>query len=267
MQRPGALCLMSGMVGSQQGWQPSAYCACPAGFDDIAAKLSWVEPGRIAMVPGLCCEHPGLPNCTEGAELATIPDVMRGEETQILGALEHLQMHDGLLVLPGTHSKWVRVQGGKIQSFSTFMTGEIYALLRQHSVLARTLPADAGEIEIDWTAFDQGVAIAETAQSLLQSAFSVRTLSLFERLPAASRPSYLSGLVIGEEIRAQRLLVNSSVVLVGAEGLTQRYQRALQTRLARAAAVRCVGAEATWLGSWTLSQKLRSASENNHDTP
>lgn len=249
MQRPGALCLMSGMVGSQQGWQQTAYGACPAGFDDIAAKLNWVEPGRIAIVPGLCCNHTGLAG--SGA-LATIPDVMRGEETQILGALQYLAMQDGLLVLPGTHSKWAHVQGGKIQHFSTFMTGEFYALLRQHSILSRTLPTV--DDDIDWAAFDQGVAVAERSTSLLQSAFSVRALSLFDRMAAASRPSYLSGLLIGEELRAQVLSLDSQVVLVGADDLTQRYERALSTR---GVAVQRVGSEVTWLGLWALAQKLQ----------
>ena len=131
---PGALFLLGGMVGSRQGWLEAPYCPCPAGFADIAARLAWVEPGRIAIVPGL--------NCAQGG----VPDVMRGEETQVFGALDLLGMTDGLFVLPGTHSKWVRVEGQRIESFSTFMTGEFYALLRQHSILARTLPADDGAL-------------------------------------------------------------------------------------------------------------------------
>ena len=237
MQRPDALCLMSGMVGSQQGWLQAAYCACPAGFEDIASSLAWVERGRIAIVPGLCCEH------------ARMPDVMRGEETQVFGALQLLGLQDGLLVLPGTHSKWVKVQAGKIQYFSTFMTGEFYALLRQHSILARTLPEV--DRDIDWTAFDQGVASAQRSSSLLQTAFSVRTLSLFERMAGASLPSYLSGLVIGEELRAQALSTGAHVILIGADTLTQRYERALSQR---GVSVQRVGAEASWRGLWALAQ-------------
>jgi 2-keto-3-deoxy-galactonokinase len=139
------------LAGIQQGWQQAAYCACPAGFDEVAAKLSWIEPGRIAIVPGLYCDHAGL---AESPDLSTIPDVMRGEETQILGALQGLGMQDGLLVLPGTHSKWAHVRGGKIHHFSTFMTGEFYTLLRQHSILSRTLLTV--ENTADWPAFDQG---------------------------------------------------------------------------------------------------------------
>ena len=112
------LCLIAGMAGSQQGWMQAPYCPCPAGFDEIASQLTWIQPGRIAIVPGLRCENNGM------------PDVMRGEVIQVFGALQLLAIHDALLVLPGTHSKWVNVQAGIIRNFSTFMTGEFYALLR-----------------------------------------------------------------------------------------------------------------------------------------
>ena len=186
---PGALFLLGGMVGSRQGWMEAPYCPCPAGFADIAAKLAWVEPGRIAIVPGLNCEQGG------------VPDVMRGEETQVFGALDLLGLTDGVFVLPGTHSKWARVANRRIESFSTFMTGEFYALLRQHSILSRTMPADDGAL--DEQAFERGVRHAVQAGNLLHAAFSARTLSLFDALPADALPSYLSGLVIGEELRSQ----------------------------------------------------------------
>ncbi|MCM2341530.1 2-dehydro-3-deoxygalactonokinase [Rhodoferax sp.] len=240
MQRPDAFCLMSGMVGSKQGWLEAPYCTCPAGFTEVAAKLAWVEPARVAIVSGLCCDNDG------------IPDVMRGEETQIFGALQLLGLQEALLVLPGTHSKWVRVQAGQIQSFSTFMTGEFFALLRQHSILSRTLPASDGDF--DREAFDQGVTLALRSSSLLHSAFSTRTLSLFDRLPAASLPSYLSGLVIGEEVRAQTLPVHAEVVIIGSESLTQRYQRALALRDVSACRV---GSQATWAGLWAIAQTFR----------
>lgn len=240
MRATGSFCLISGMAGSQQGWREAPYCACPAGFDEIAAQLTWIEPGRIALVPGLRCEHDGM------------HDVMRGEETQVLGALQLLGRQDGLLVLPGTHSKWVTVQAGRITQFATFMTGEFYALLRQHSLLARTLPEKDGDI--DWPAFDQGVALALRSQSsLLQTAFSVRTSALFGRMASAALPSYLSGLVIGEELRAQPLADGARVMLIGADALTQRYERALTQR---GVSVQRVGASATWLGLWALAQNL-----------
>ena len=236
------LCLIAGMAGSQQGWMQAPYCPCPAGFDEIASQLTWIQPGRIAIVPGLRCENNGM------------PDVMRGEEIQVFGALQLLAIQDALLVLPGTHSKWVNVQAGTIRSFSTFMTGEFYALLRQHSILARTLPENDGAIDQD--AFDRGVALALGGGSLLQTVFSVRTLSLFEAMPGAALPSYLSGLVIGEELRAQKLAADAHVILIGSDALTHRYERALAQR---AVTVQRVGAEATWRGLWALAQTLHPA--------
>ena len=196
-------------------------------------------PLRIAIVPGLFCEHDG------------VPDVMRGEEVQVFGALQLLGLSDATVVLPGTHSKWVQARAGRIEEFRSFMTGEFYALLRQHSILSRTLPSQDGEL--DEAAFSQGVAHALRSASVLQTAFSVRTLSLFERMPAPAAPSYLSGLVIGEELRAQPLDEGGEVVVMGSEALTLRYKLALAQRSIR---VRAAGSQATWQGLWALSQTM-----------
>ena len=98
------LCLMAGMVGSRQGWQEAPYCPCPAGASELAAGLHWLVPGRLAIVPGLY-QAPA----TGASPWASPPDVMRGEETQIAGALRLLPGYDGVLCLPGTHSKWVHI--------------------------------------------------------------------------------------------------------------------------------------------------------------
>jgi 2-dehydro-3-deoxygalactonokinase len=246
---PDLLCLMAGMVGSRQGWLEAPYCACPAGFADIAAQLAWVQPGRIALVPGLSCLRPGLGG---DAALATLPDVMRGEETQVFGALQALKLTDARLVLPGTHSKWVQVQGARITAFATFMTGELFALLRQHSILARTLPAD--DAPFDEAAFVGGVQLALRGPSLLQTAFSTRTLALFERLSAPALASYLSGLVIGEELRAQLLAPQERVVLIGSAALTQRYAVALAQC---GVSVDSPGAQVTWAGLHAIAQTLK----------
>ncbi|MEP6875621.1 MAG: 2-dehydro-3-deoxygalactonokinase [Burkholderiales bacterium] len=239
MKSAGTRCLISGMAGSQQGWQEAPYCACPANLDDVAAHLAWIERGRVAIVPGLSCEHSG------------VPDVMRGEETQVFGALRLLGIESGTFVMPGTHSKWIRVAAGRIEDFSTLMTGEFYALLRQHSILARTLPAD--DAELVEAAFDAGLAHARSSPGLLQSAFSVRTLSLFDRLPMNERPSYLSGLVIGEELRTRALRGGEEVIVIGADALTRRYARALAQRDVR---VRSVGSEATWNGLLAVASRI-----------
>jgi 2-dehydro-3-deoxygalactonokinase len=243
MKTPGVLCLMSGMVGSKLGWLEAPYCDCPAGFEEVAAKLAWLKPVSIAVVPGLCCENEG------------IPDVMRGEETQIFGALQLLGLQDARVVLPGTHSKWAQVKNGRIRAFATFMTGEFFALLRHHSILSRTLPANEGDF--DGEAFDQGVALALRGNSLLQTAFSTRTLSLFDRLPPTAMHSYLSGLVIGEELRAQTLKSDIDVVIIGSPALTQRYQRALAQRQVPA---RQIGSQAAWAGLWAIAQTVIAGS-------
>lgn len=236
---PGVLCLISGMAGSQQGWLETPYCPCPAGFADIAGRLAWVEPGRIAIVPGL------------SIETNSVPDVIRGEETQVFGALQLLGLSDARLVLPGTHSKWVTVLDGRITNFSTWMTGEFYALLRQHSILARTLPVV--EPELDESAFDQGLSRAFSGDSLMHTAFSARTLALFKRMTPDALPSYLSGLVIGEEMKSQTLRRGDAVVVMGAEALTTRYELAF-ARLG--VSVQRVGTQATWRGLRAIADTL-----------
>ena len=248
---PGLPCLMAGMVGSRQGWAEAPYCACPAGPLDLVAQLLWLQPGRLAIVPGLSTDAGGL------------PDVMRGEETQVFGALALLGLSDATLVLPGTHSKWVTVQGGRITSFATHMTGECFALFRQHSILARTLPATdpSGAVAAvadawDAEAFDRGVLQAQTPGGLLHHLFCVRSLSLFDRLDAVSGASLLSGLVIGEELRAQALPVQvraSGVVVIASAALSLRYQRALGLL---GVPVQTVGADATWRGLAALAGPL-----------
>ena len=236
--RSAPLALISGMAGSRQGWREAPYCGCPAGFAEVAAQLAWITPGRIAIVPGLSCEDGGT------------PDVMRGEEVQVFGALQRTGGTGGLFVLPGTHSKWVEVREGRILRFRTCMTGEFFALLSQHSILARTLRADA---PFDGPAFDDGVAHALASHSLLHTAFSARTLALFERRTPQALASYLSGLVIGEELRAQAPAPGSETVLIGSAALTERYARALAQRQVRC---RTLGSEATWAGLHALAAHL-----------
>ncbi|MGJ7581301.1 2-dehydro-3-deoxygalactonokinase [Variovorax sp. RHLX14] len=233
MQPAGVRCLISGMAGSKQGWTEAPYCACPAGLEHIAKKIVPVAP-RISMVPGLSADDDG------------VPDVMRGEEVQIFGAVALTGIRDGLFVLPGTHNKWVRVVDGRVVGFRTFMTGEFYALLGTQSILARTIDTAA---PLDEAAFLQGIARSRNGHGLLHNAFGARTLSLFDRMKAGPLASYLSGLLIGEELKAQVLDPDRSVVLIGAAQLTQRYALALQ---AEGIESRTLGAEATWAGLHAL---------------
>lgn len=239
MAVPERRCLVSGMAGSRQGWIEAPYCPCPADAADLARHVIPVVAKRIAMVPGLSDSHDG------------VPDVMRGEEVQIFGAMQLTGLVDGVFVLPGTHNKWVRVQGGRVLGFSTFMTGEFYALLAQHSILSRTIDPAA---PLNADAFAHGVSRSKQGGGLLHNAFGARTLGLFERMSAAQLASYLSGLLIGEELRSQTLDANADVVLIGAPGLTARYALALEgLRIAP----RVLGAEATWAGAHALHTALQ----------
>lgn len=199
----------AGMIGSRQGWREVSYLPCPAGLDEIASGVAEAAPG-VFIVPGLECV---------GADGA--PDVMRGEETQALGA----GIDDGIVVLPGTHSKWVRLERGRIVSFATFMTGEVFALLSQHSILARLMESEVH----DEAAFERGLARGRAdGSALLHDLFSVRTLGLFGVIPPSGLRSYLSGMVIGNEIAAaMRHGGEAPRAIVGAPVLAARYQSAL----------------------------------------
>ncbi|HEY2559628.1 MAG TPA: 2-dehydro-3-deoxygalactonokinase [Caldimonas sp.] len=241
MEVPGTRCLMAGMVGSRQGWVEADYVSCPCGIADFVAHLRPVGAASrkerdIAIVPGASCLRDG------------VPDVLRGEEVKVLGVLELLGADSAVVVSPGTHCKWMTVEHGRLARFSTAMTGEVYALLRRHSILARGMPPEDEDV-LDGRAFDDGVRRALGGCGLLQSAFGVRTRSLFGELPATSLASYLSGLVIGEELRCRPLAGVDAVALVGAPALTERYARALALGGVDG---RCFDEGAVWRGLWAI---------------
>ncbi|TAM78212.1 2-dehydro-3-deoxygalactonokinase [bacterium] len=202
---------MSGMIGSRHGWVEVPYVPCPAGRTEIAAgahRLTSYEPSPIVICPGL--SH---------RDTAGVPDVMRGEEMQILGAVD--ECGDGMYCLPGTHTKFVVVEGARIVSFRTFMTGEVFGLLRQHSILARLM--DALD-DTDDASFEDGVHRARAGGSLLHDLFGVRTRALFGELPTASAASYLSGILVGHEIREAS--PRGRVTLIASASLSPLYARA-----------------------------------------
>jgi len=220
-REPGPI-VMSGMIGSRQGWIEVPYVACPAAPEALASgckAVAWGDGRRAWIVPGMSCR-----------DAHDVPDVMRGEETQILGALDELPA-EATVCLPGTHSKLVRIRHGRIETFTTHMTGEVFAVLWRNSILGRL---GSTETVDDDAAFDAGVDRSAQAQGLLHHLFGVRARGLFAELPPESLASYLSGILIGHEIRASAPA--GPVAIIGTAELSRLYQRAfgrlgIETRL------------------------------------
>jgi len=239
-QGNGAL-IASGMIGSRQGWREAPYLNCPAGLADAASQLTRVQvkPGvDLHIVPGLTCigadgEH----------------DVMRGEETQLWGAA---LPPGSCCVLPGTHSKWAWIgNGGTVERFATYMTGELYGLLTQHGILGRL-----------------GLDHHANATHVI---FSARTAGLMGRISAEGLPDYLSGILLGVEIGSARSAARTlggsaadgltqTVFLLGDDYLCSRYATAL--RLAGLASTR-VDDGATTRGQWLVAQQAGFVSQTS----
>jgi 2-dehydro-3-deoxygalactonokinase len=206
--------LMAGMVGSNRGWVEASYVPCPAGLPELARNLKWVEPERVAIVPGVSFSS---------GERA---DVMRGEEVQLLGAFaEGWIAPDGALCHPGTHNKWVKMADGRIGEFRTVMTGEIFNLLKSHSILADLLrhPADAGP------AFEAGVRHGLERSDLTAELFSVRARALLGKSKPEESGSYVSGLLIGTDLKEGLALAGEGeIVAMGRPDLTRLFCAALE---------------------------------------
>lgn len=206
--------LLSGMIGSRQGWKEAPYLPCPAGAPEIAAGLLDIEFdwGQVKLVPGLSAN-----------DEADVAEVMRGEETQVLGVLTAMG-NSGLACLPGTHSKWVRVEDGRIVGFTTHMTGEVFGALRGHTILGRMMregPADGAP-------FDAGVQRARDLGGLLHHIFGARAQVLAGRLAETDAAAYLSGILIGHEVRSALDGRRGDVVhVIGSPELTMLYDRAI----------------------------------------
>jgi 2-dehydro-3-deoxygalactonokinase len=204
--------LMAGMIGSTRGWVEAPYVECPAGLDQLAANLCWVEPDRTAIIPGLS---------TARGEQA---DVMRGEEVQLLGAVAAgLIAPDSFICHPGTHNKWVRVRAARIEHFRTVMTGEMFSLLRSGGILADML---TGEVRTG-DAFRDGVRRGLDASILTADLFTVRASVLLGRLPRDDAASFTSGMLIGADLRfGLDLSDGSDIMIMGRPELTGLYAEA-----------------------------------------
>jgi 2-dehydro-3-deoxygalactonokinase len=211
--------ILSGMIGSRNGWHQVPYLAVDTPVMQLARALVEV-PTKLAgircrIVPGYRYDSP-----------YDVPDVMRGEETQVLGALA-LGANDGWFVLPGTHSKWVRVQDGRILEIATFMTGELFALLTEHGTLAAVMQ----ERQPVPAAFEAGMRAAGQG-GLTHLLFGCRALTVTDSMPASHAWSYLSGLLIGSELHEIRRRTAGAAVgvvqIIGSPALAEHYGNALR---------------------------------------
>ncbi|WP_199271639.1 2-dehydro-3-deoxygalactonokinase [Paraglaciecola sp. L3A3] len=202
---------MAGMIGSLKGWVNVDYAQTPVDSHKLIEKAhSFILPWgpKATILPGVCHNY----------ELDNY-DVMRGEEVQLFGVAKLLQVSEFTAILPGTHSKHATYSNGRITAFASFLTGEFYSVLSQHSLLGKGLPTDAPQ---DKQAFLKGVSDGQTGQ-LTNRIFLAWTNRLFKNLTEAQIPDYLSGLLIGYELKE---LPIQFVYLVGGNALCARYQDA-----------------------------------------
>ncbi len=208
--------IASGMVGSRHGWREAAYVKCPAGPREVATQLTPVEADgrRVVLAAGLSY-----------VDEAGQPDVMRGEETEIFGVAD---AGPRLIVLPGSHSKWAKVDGDRVVAFKTFVTGELFAALRDHTVagaFAKAAPAKRpGEAFALGVRRGAAAGACEGKSGLLGLMFGARSLPLTGALSESDAGEYLSGLLVGAEVgEARRLFPGEAPHVAGADALVERY--------------------------------------------
>jgi 2-dehydro-3-deoxygalactonokinase len=249
-----SMALLCGMVGSRNGWREAAYAPCPAGAADIRERLLHIDVDGlpVAIVPGLSCR-----NALGG------PDVMRGEETQILGALEldpTLKRGRRLLALPGTHTKWVVVEDGVIVSFLTAPVGELYALLREHSILAKAAGRRPATVPNLAEGFARGVAriVEQGPARLPHLIFETRSRQLLDGLPKDEAMGFLSGLLIAGDTATTSSWFGDlgQVSLIGAPALSALYAQAIAAH--GGSSVTVDGDSAVLAGLTTLSPAQNS---------
>lgn len=226
VQRNGKLdIVLAGMVGANIGWRPTPYLACPLDLRNLPnAAVSFTENGHaISILPGVSCEN-----------AFGQPDLMRGEELQVLGWLsQHPDANSGerLLCLPGTHTKWVCLRDGRIESFTTSLTGELYALLYERSVLVPPEDRQAPE-PFQADSFLKGVDLANRERaSLIHALFSTRSKSIIRDDGPHDSGSYLSGILIGSDVGLAATLPVSdvgAVEIIGDEQLANKFALALR---------------------------------------
>lgn len=208
--------LMAGMIGSNRGWREVPYVPSPATLADLSGHISNVGQDEVAIVPGVSWKGSGQ------------ADVMRGEEVQLFGLLALQGGKDMVVCHPGTHTKWAEVKDGAIRRFRTCMTGELFALLRDHSILAPLLER---QVEVD-DAFLGGVDVGLGGSNLAAELFSVRARVLLGDLPEENAASWISGLLVGADVRFGLGFAGSAphleIAVLGRPSLNRLYAAALR---------------------------------------
>ncbi|PTM98406.1 2-dehydro-3-deoxygalactonokinase [Mycoplana dimorpha] len=212
--------IVCGMAGARQGWVEAGYLDVPAALGAIpSAAVRVPDPlADIRILPGLAQRHPAR------------PDVMRGEETQLLGALAERPEGHRLVCMPGTHSKWVHVAGDSVTRFSTFMTGELFEAVANHTILRHSI-AEAGAVDGDSTAFRQAVADIIRDPALASNLlFGARSGALLHGLSPADAKAHISGTLIGLEVAGalEAAEPGTPVTLVAAGSLGSLYESAFE---------------------------------------
>lgn len=210
--------IVCGMAGAKQGWQEAPYLSLPLDLESIPLHSTRVQSQfeNIHILPGVA-QH-----------LVGQNDVMRGEETQLLGLLDKYQVFSGTVAMPGTHSKWATLESGRLTSFQTVLTGELFDILSNHSVLRHSMPDETSAAMDDEGLADglqAGMAAPEMLQSLL---FKTRASGLISAKSNDWAKSYLSGLLIGTEVKTNAPPTPQKVPIVGSPKLAPIYRRALQ---------------------------------------
>lgn len=239
---PTARLLACGMVGSRQGWKEAPYLPVPADPVTISAAsvtVQTAEQRTLTILPGL--SQGGSPAPSTTGRPAAAPDVLRGEETQVVGALgrQPALADDAWLVLPGTHSKWVHIQDGRITGFATHLTGEMFDVLSRHSILSQSISPPPDEARLpgpeqlneEKRGFGAGVALATDGEPGISNLlFGIRARRLLHDYDPMAARGMLSGILIGHEIAVATPAVRRSaspLVLIGEPALCERYRQAL----------------------------------------
>ena len=220
------------------------YLNTPCGLNDLVGAIITI-PGAVRNVHIM----PGIKARTKGGT----PEVMRGEETQIGGIIECYGIRHGLFCIPGTHSKWVQICDGRIENFVTFMTGEVFAILKQHSILGRLMRMPDA---FDTIGFNYGISRSDQPGGLLHRIFSTRTLGVLNEIKSTSLASYLSGQLIGEELRGAEELYGqlAHVHLLSTGDLREAYSEAFAAK--KIHTTHWDPEQAAWGGLWAAAQNF-----------